>query len=300
MRKHLLTLLLTFSCLSCLIQTTQAHYHPGEGRWLSRDPIGEQGGINLYGFVNNRAISSWDALGLLETPAATGRDFNVIAHTMGTMALKMTMNDTFPEGLALLKPNSIKGWEEHNKAQKTSARREYCGIICKKDEEFKATKPHPGSYKSIIPFPAPAKQLPDHVKEQLKGKFIINAGMCEAHWRQATAVDKAKGNKKGNSCDCVSAFGEGWKLAATYHSHPDNSAFSFSDFKHSVTETHRHQTMIPNVLGSGDIVRILEPQLEQVTKKKTISLGAKSYVVDAKGNKKFERESKKRYVFPEH
>ena len=33
------------------------------GRWLSRDPVGEQGGINLYGFVRNRPVDSFDYLG---------------------------------------------------------------------------------------------------------------------------------------------------------------------------------------------------------------------------------------------
>jgi len=33
------------------------------GRWLSRDPIGETGGINLYGFVGNSPISFVDLLG---------------------------------------------------------------------------------------------------------------------------------------------------------------------------------------------------------------------------------------------
>jgi RHS repeat-associated protein len=38
-------------------------YDPLTGRWPSRDPIGERGGINLYGFVGNNGISKRDILG---------------------------------------------------------------------------------------------------------------------------------------------------------------------------------------------------------------------------------------------
>lgn len=36
---------------------------PLTGRWPSRDPIGESGGVNIYGFVGNRTINEWDLLG---------------------------------------------------------------------------------------------------------------------------------------------------------------------------------------------------------------------------------------------
>lgn len=39
-------------------------YDPVFGRWLSRDPIKENGGLNLYGFVRNSSVCSWDFLGL--------------------------------------------------------------------------------------------------------------------------------------------------------------------------------------------------------------------------------------------
>ena len=40
------------------------------GNWPSRDPIGERGGINLYGFVDNDGVNQWDYLGLYKTRAA--------------------------------------------------------------------------------------------------------------------------------------------------------------------------------------------------------------------------------------
>ncbi|MCH8540526.1 MAG: RHS repeat-associated core domain-containing protein [Opitutales bacterium] len=42
------------------------YYDPETGRWPSRDPIEEQGGLNLYGFVGNDGVNLWDVLGLRE------------------------------------------------------------------------------------------------------------------------------------------------------------------------------------------------------------------------------------------
>ncbi|MCI5180814.1 MAG: RHS repeat-associated core domain-containing protein, partial [Candidatus Electrothrix sp. AW3_4] len=38
-------------------------YAPGVGRWINRDPIGEAGGMNLYGFVFNNPVSLVDPTG---------------------------------------------------------------------------------------------------------------------------------------------------------------------------------------------------------------------------------------------
>ena len=37
---------------------------PGRSKWLSRDPIGENGGPNLYCFIRNSSINFFDPLGL--------------------------------------------------------------------------------------------------------------------------------------------------------------------------------------------------------------------------------------------
>jgi RHS repeat-associated protein len=40
------------------------YYNPTTGRWMSRDPIEEEGGHNLYAFINNEPSSGLDVLGL--------------------------------------------------------------------------------------------------------------------------------------------------------------------------------------------------------------------------------------------
>lgn len=48
-------------------------YDPDLGRWLSRDPISESGGPNLYGYVENDPVNYWDPQGLqsVDSPTAT-------------------------------------------------------------------------------------------------------------------------------------------------------------------------------------------------------------------------------------
>lgn len=41
------------------------YYSPSLGRFINRDPIEEQGGINLYSFFGNNSINAWDYLGML-------------------------------------------------------------------------------------------------------------------------------------------------------------------------------------------------------------------------------------------
>jgi uncharacterized protein RhaS with RHS repeats len=59
----------SFSLITVLIvllgytELAQAMYNPESGTWLSRDPIGERGGENLYGFVRNGGVNTTDYLG---------------------------------------------------------------------------------------------------------------------------------------------------------------------------------------------------------------------------------------------
>ena len=51
-----------------LVYYNYRHYSPALGRFLSRDPIEEQGGLNLYAFVGNRLFLAIDTLGLFSFP----------------------------------------------------------------------------------------------------------------------------------------------------------------------------------------------------------------------------------------
>jgi RHS repeat-associated protein len=54
----------TFAESDVLCYYGYRYYDPVTGRWPSRDPIGERGGVNLYGFVRNNGVNLWDYLGL--------------------------------------------------------------------------------------------------------------------------------------------------------------------------------------------------------------------------------------------
>jgi RHS repeat-associated protein len=49
---------------SDLVYYGYRYYNPSTGRWLSRDPIGEAGGKNVYGALGNRPTELIDTLGL--------------------------------------------------------------------------------------------------------------------------------------------------------------------------------------------------------------------------------------------
>lgn len=55
------------------------YYNPTIGRWINRDPIEEDGGVNIYGFLSNSSVSKLDFLGLL---ILTDVDAEVLRHSV--------------------------------------------------------------------------------------------------------------------------------------------------------------------------------------------------------------------------
>ena len=105
------------------------YYDPLTGRWPSRDPIEEAGGMNLYGFVGNNAMRYTDILGLeaLVNQAPAGyQGYFDSKDRAGSWASRMAR--IYPA----------------RDLRTQDIQREYCGIICCKDGSFVASLPHFG------------------------------------------------------------------------------------------------------------------------------------------------------------
>jgi uncharacterized protein RhaS with RHS repeats len=120
MKKHPLKLLLLL--LSLLTSIASAHYDPAMGRWLNRDPIAENGGVNLYGFVGNDGVGKVDILGLEDYDWKSLYD---AIHENGVIAYK--------ESIADLKRRQKKYDESEIKdGNRPDKPFEYGGRICRK------------------------------------------------------------------------------------------------------------------------------------------------------------------------
>ena len=56
-----------------LVYYNYRYYSPELGRWIKRDPIEEEGGVNLYGYVANSPIDRFDYLGMAWNISRTGK-----------------------------------------------------------------------------------------------------------------------------------------------------------------------------------------------------------------------------------
>ena len=105
-----------------LVYYNYRHYSPTDGRWLSRDPIGEQGGRNLYCFVGNNSVSNEEFLGLKRNlPCCGGKEYNpkikccineklVSRQGTATIVLKLGHNYSARDDFRKKRPGAKEKW----------------------------------------------------------------------------------------------------------------------------------------------------------------------------------------------
>lgn len=79
-----------------LAPAAQAYYNSSTGRWLSRDPIGEQGGRNLGAPVSNDVIDQVDYLGLQASPKRTGEKCHLCCECARGLAIRHVEAKPYP------------------------------------------------------------------------------------------------------------------------------------------------------------------------------------------------------------
>lgn len=83
-RSTVATILATLMSLACA-DAAQAYYHPGTGRFISRDPIGIADGPNEYWYVRNQVTISIDPFGLWKIERKSQRRALAISETGDTV-----------------------------------------------------------------------------------------------------------------------------------------------------------------------------------------------------------------------
>jgi len=87
-------------------------YVPSLGKWATRDPMGEAGGYNLYGFVGNSPMSMVDPLGLYKEDVHFYKTLNwaLKAHIDSRIAIRIAAADQKVDDALLSKPENPLNW----------------------------------------------------------------------------------------------------------------------------------------------------------------------------------------------
>ena len=91
------------------------YFDPVTGRWPSRDPIGEIGGVNLYGFVGNEPMNNVDYLGALARPQPlAGNSKTVTAVACGCLHVTVVYCTLIPNLTEVFTGSGtgVSDWEE--------------------------------------------------------------------------------------------------------------------------------------------------------------------------------------------
>ena len=86
---------------TCYYNYGYRYYSPELGRWLSRDPIGEKGGNNLYVIANNNLVVQLDPFGLFVTNVDTEVVLHSVEYGIIYTGIAFWARNFFPDAPAL-------------------------------------------------------------------------------------------------------------------------------------------------------------------------------------------------------
>ena len=206
-------------------------YNPSIGKWMSRDPIKEAGGENLYNFCNNSCPNTNDLFGA-DVVDSRARQRSIEAANL------TRQEEGVWEHRVLIRPG------EDLPLSFEVGRREYCGIVCREcdgdnnvsNDHIRSTNPHAGPNKVLKTFVDDNGYLNWKVEAECYPFLILPS----------------------NTTESCTMFGPRFRLAAIYHSHPDDSPFSPADIE--LARTYR----VPIYLGlpSGGVFKF-DPQTDK-------------------------------------
>ena len=136
-----------------LMEYGYREYDAEKGRWISRDPIGERGGVHLGLFLENNSINEWDVLGLvadlcLHGPGVSGNPgsncnllkdpgisvFTVVGHGLPGLALDQRLGpaDVIDANLQTVGQNGVQALSGEQLGGIIAAHQQYvAGKTCK-------------------------------------------------------------------------------------------------------------------------------------------------------------------------
>jgi RHS repeat-associated protein len=203
------------------------YYQPWTGRWLSRDPIEEKGGKNLYGFVGNDGNNRCDYLGYFKTLEDAG---HAGAHEAAEKSARFDIiynSDNW----------TYRYFRNYGSADAgMDFQQEYAGLVCcnnklNGDDKYNYTTPHQGNifgpdppvvtlYKPIL--------LPVGAEYDPATKQLTHRG-ADSHPKSDPTFDYLTKRQ----VSCKSSLGRDWTEVGYFHSHPRNGGIkaSTTDFE---------------------------------------------------------------------
>ncbi|WP_367875382.1 RHS repeat-associated core domain-containing protein [Luteolibacter sp. Populi] len=220
-------------------------YDPVSGKWISRDPINESGGENLYRFSGNNGVMRWDYLGLFGSVKDAGLA-GAIAAAEKSHAFDLRTN----------KGNNDKGKDYNWAGDEYDFRLEYAGLVCCKGRDYRHTDPHPGviygpspmqveNRRGVMP-PATGANYDvqgnqTYVEPRNNSDPNAKAGASSDPTQDPRLMDPKNRdqNPEEFTVTCEKAFGKGWVQVGHFHSHPWGSGVNPSDPDKNITNQGR-------------------------------------------------------------